>query len=182
MIFLGLEVGSWADWLAAVGTILAVIIALRGRTDKAKLKINAEFIYSEYYLEIPDHFEVNNFGEKVPVFSGKYTDTLGGAEYSLIVYISNIRQSSGLITSWGMIGLDGKKCYFPEGPIMIKGFGVEKISRNESIDGDTERNYTIKKILDNKNISGKFKLFFEEVNGKTHYCNVKERKISNKEN
>lgn len=177
----GMEFGSWADWSAAFGTIGAVIFAVKNRTDKAKIKINAEFIYSEYYPEIPDHWEINGRGISEPVFSGKYMDTLGDAEYNLTIYISNIRQSSGLITSWGIIDSDHKKYRFSEEPIMVKGFEVEKISRAESFEGGTDGDYIIEKIISNENESGKFKLFFEEVNGKTHYCSVKEKQTSNKE-
>lgn len=181
MEFLGLEVGSWADWLAAFGTIGAVIFAVKSRTDKAKIKINAEFIYSEYYEEIPDHWEINGSGVSEPVFSGKYQDTLEDAGYNLTIYISNIRQSRGLITSWGIIDSNNKKYYFSEEPIMVNGFEVEKISRAESSEGGTDKDYIIEKIISNENKFGKFKLFFEEVNGKTHYCNVKEKQTSNKE-
>lgn len=190
MVFLGLKLGSLADWVAvvvnnsadfltAIGTIVAICMTIKVRTDKAKLKINVEFIYSEYYLDVIDHWEVNGLGEREPIFSENDVGPLADAGYNLTIYISNIRQSSGLITSWGVY-FDGKKRVLSEDPIMIKGFEVIKISRGESIETEGNPDYIIEEIIHNKNSSGKFKLFFEEVNGKIIYCNVKEKQSINK--
>lgn len=41
MEFLGLEIGSWADWFGAIGTILAVWIAVSYRRTKTKFDVDA---------------------------------------------------------------------------------------------------------------------------------------------
>ncbi|MBP5842848.1 hypothetical protein J8137_09990 [Lactiplantibacillus plantarum] len=40
MTFLGLEIGSWADWASAVGTISAVVLTLVIQHNSGKIKLN----------------------------------------------------------------------------------------------------------------------------------------------
>lgn len=175
-----IDTGSLADWLSALGTIGAVWFAVKSRTDKAKLIIKADFSYHENYMEETDGYVCNDLGIMEPKYTGNYTDDIVTEGHVLTIYISNMRQSSGLITEWGVIDNVGKKHLISTEPIVIPGFEVIGLTRSASKSGG-KYDYAINQINTYKSKGKKFKLYFQDVNDKEYYCDIAERKIINQD-
>ncbi|AUV74167.1 hypothetical protein C1940_17090 (plasmid) [Lactiplantibacillus plantarum subsp. plantarum] len=83
MTFLGLEIGSWAEWAGAIGTISAVILALWPNFRKIEhSKINFQFMlsYESDPLLIKIELKTTNLKDRVEFF---YIENLEyGCEYS----------------------------------------------------------------------------------------------------
>lgn len=176
----GLSKETLPNWLSALGTIGAVWFAVTSRTDKAKLKINAEFVYHENYEAEIEGFTRDDLGKMEPIYTGGYTNVLDSEGHVLTIYISNVRQSSGLITEWGLIDDAGTKRLLSSEPIVIPGFEVRGITRTASHIED-KYDYAIDQINTYKSEENKFKLYFQDVNDKEYCCDIAERKITNRD-
>lgn len=155
------------NWLSALGTISAVWFAVASRTDKAKIVIDAQFLNVRTFRSAQDIY--SEIGESVPL---EYIEDEHGEIWDLTIYFSNLGKSSGLITKWGIVDLNGEEINLSRTPIVIEGFGVETINKKSDFDSPE---FVTSKIYEHKHKDGKFRLFFKEVNGKVHFLDVTEK-------
>ncbi|GDZ85366.1 hypothetical protein EFN63_08360 [Leuconostoc citreum] len=180
MHFLGLDVGNWAELLGAIGTCGAVIFAVNNRTDKPKI------VFSAYYLDVYQwgHDIVGSiqgtYGNEEYEYSEKTNGDLQFAKRELRVYFSNTRQSSALITDWGICSPSGGKVELSNEPIVVRGFSVESVINSVEFGPDDNGNYVLSQIEENIDDNGKFRLYLKDSNRKTQYVDVKRKTIDNK--
>lgn len=171
------NIGSIADWIAAIGTSGAVFFAVQNRTDKAKIVVSASYV--EYVIFDHDFIgtKENIHGECEPVYDEKTNGLVNDANTDLRIYLVNKRQSSGLIASWGIIDSENKKFEMSSKPFFVKGFYVVQISRH--MDFEDNDDFVINRIEKITKKNKKFRLYFEEVRGAIIYCSLEKQMLSN---
>lgn len=183
MLLTGIEWGNVADWFAAFGTVGAVFVAVKSRTDKAKINITINYIEKVYFEHEIESFKYDMDGVPEPIYSEKVTDDLGDWYKTLTMYVVNNRQSGGVISEWGIVDGDGKKIRLSFKPLFIKGFDVVRIEKNKNMmDVPSDGDYIFKNIDQAKTINGFFKFYFKDIRGKVIYRKIKMEEVSNKNN
>ncbi len=86
MLLTGIEWGNVADWFAAFGTVGAVFVAVKSRTDKAKINITINYIEKVYFEHEIESFKYDMDGVPEPIYSEKVTDDLGDWYKTLTIY------------------------------------------------------------------------------------------------
>lgn len=180
MILTEIEWGNVADWFGAIGTIGAVIFAVKNRTDKPKI------VFSAYYVDMYEwgHDVIGSrqgpYGNEEYDYAEKTNGILEYARRELRVYFSNTRQSSALITEWGILSQSGEKIECSDEPIVVRGFSVEPIINSVEFGPDDNGNYVLGQIKENIDDNGKFRLYLKDSNKKIQYCDVERKTIDNK--
>ena len=179
MILTAIEWGNVADWFSAIGTIGAVIFAVKNRTDKPRI------VFSAYYVDMYEwgHDIIGSrqgpYGNEEYEYSEKTNGDLQFAKRELRVFFSNTRQSSALITEWGILSPSGEKVEFSDEPIVVRGFSVESQINSVEFGPDDNGNYALSQIEENIDDNGKFRLYLKDSNRKTQYVDVKRKTIDN---
>jgi len=165
--FAKLDWGNVPDWFGAIGTIGAVLFAVKSRVDKPKVKFNVKYEYNVEPIYMVEGLDYN--GD--PIYGEETNGQISG--YILNVYLSNMSQASWLLTEWGVVKKDGEKIELSTTPILVSGFSVgsfKKSLQTEPEASDGTDYYVITTINENMN-SGKFKLYFKDSLNKYYYQN-----------
>ncbi|MFT9122648.1 MAG: hypothetical protein ABF445_02860 [Leuconostoc mesenteroides] len=179
-MLLGLEIGSWADWLAAGGTIGAVFFAVKNRTDKAKIVLSASYTQEVQFehdiLSMEEEFD----GSPKPVYSAKTNGQIYNVYTNLRIYFTNYRQSGGLVTSWGIIDSNKKEKEISSEPIFVKGFDVIEIKHTTELEPGCDFDFVIDEVEKSIKKFGHCKCYFKDINNKKQYYVMKKKESSNK--
>lgn len=110
------------EWLSAVGTIGAVIIALYLRNNKPKIGLDATQHYSHYY-------EAETYGDESAVYQ-RVENAVKDAYWDLTILVTNYGETSAGIVEIGVIG-DGCKYAINENPFVVRGLDACKLQFSE---------------------------------------------------
>ncbi|AIG65564.1 hypothetical protein ACRHK7_06185 [Weissella tructae] len=130
-----LGISFWCEalpnWLAAIGTVGAVLFAVRYSRGKAKLEINAVYTYIDEFTHASEDGTFVKSGE-----SFKKGDRLDwdGWNISLSVFVSNSGESSALVDRWGVV-VNGQEHIIESIPKLVKGHDVLELT----VSSDTEK-------------------------------------------
>lgn len=180
MILTGIEWGSVADWFGAIGTIGAVIFAVRNRIDKANIVLSANFTETVYYENeiIGYKKSSNNFPDEI--YGRQTTDEVSTWRKSLRIFFNNKGQSSGVIESWGVIDDQGEELQLSNEPIFVNGLDIVEVKRNTEMAPDMDYDYLIDGVDSSVNKFGYCTIYLKDINGKKQYFKIAKKERSNK--
>lgn len=113
-----------AEWLSAIGTVGAVIIALYYRKDRPNVKVFGEYKVDYFY---PRRIAgVDDDGE--PIW-GEAEDNWDDLSISLNIYVSNLADVSSLVKSWSFVDSSGVTRVQNVSEV-VPGNGVVVVNRN----------------------------------------------------